>query len=166
MSIFILTFVCAWWKKAKKQIHRTSSESSWNSIFPLGAWLVSNGSSIPSPAVLSSTCCCSTEYLCTKNLQAHSHPVRSLGKMVGNERTRAHRCTHLPPHTYFFTNITPAATLSSMTRMTVITTGTVLEVGVFTWKSSRNRADLEWRRQTFILIKLCVSRGTDQKFWT
>ena len=50
-----------------KHIHCTSSESSWNSILPFWVWLVSSGSSIPS-AALSSTCCCSTEYLWTKNL--------------------------------------------------------------------------------------------------
>lgn len=66
----------------KKQIYHTSSESSWNSILPLGVWLVSNGSSITSPAEFSSTCCCSTEYLCTKNLPAHSKSNQIIKKIV------------------------------------------------------------------------------------
>lgn len=63
--------------------HCTSSESSWNSILPFCVWLVSRGSSIPS-AALSSTCCCSTEYLWTKNLwgtfQTLSSRLLSSGK--------------------------------------------------------------------------------------
>lgn len=70
----------------KHQIHHTSSESSWNSILPLGVWLVSNGSSIPSPAALSSTCCCSTEYLCTKNLHAHSEYCQIIGATAWKQK--------------------------------------------------------------------------------
>lgn len=45
--------------------------------------------------------------------------------------------TDLPPQTYFLTNITPAAVLSSITMMTVITMETVLEEGFFTCKHSK-----------------------------
>lgn len=84
-NALVSMFPCVWWKK---QIHHTSSESSWNSILPLGVWLVSNASSIPSPAALSSTCCCSTEYLCTKNLHAHSEHRQIIGATAWKQKKR------------------------------------------------------------------------------
>lgn len=150
-------FLCLWWKK---QSHHTSSESSWNSILPLGVWLVSKGSSIPSPAAPSSTCCCSTEYLCTKNLQPHSEYCQIIGETACRRMTsQTIWWTDLPPQTYFLTNITPAAVLSSITMMTVITMETVLEGGFFTCKCSKINQFRGGRRETDcrILHKISLS---------
>lgn len=128
--------------------------------------MVSNGSSITSPAELSSRCCCSTEYLCTKNLPAHSESSQIIGKMVACRQAEYTSCIHvlrhtdLPPQTYFLTNITPETMLSSKTIMTVVTMKGVLEEGFFTCENSKNKTNLQQLKKDKTDCRLfCISHN-------
>lgn len=170
-------FLCVWWKKANPpHLIWVIVELNLAIRSVIGLQLIVHP--VPTSAVL--------DMLLQHRVSVYQEPTgtfRILSDYCGNcmktkEKAACRRMssqtiwwTDLPPQTYFLTNMTPAAVLSSITMMTVITMETVLEGGFFTCKCSKINQFREGEegKQTadyFTKYLRPHSWGTDQKFWT